>query len=131
MLVWICLGAFILCVVGVQKSVEFDFLFFAGFLLFGITLLLMLPFVAINNATAQGEFEKLETTYESLSFQYENNYYNTYNEIGKKELMSEIQEYNGKIAWGKSMQQNFWIGPFIPNIYDELELIALERVEEE
>ena len=46
MIVWIFLGAFVLCLIGFCKSVEFDCLFFAGSLLFGITLLLMLPFAA-------------------------------------------------------------------------------------
>lgn len=42
-------------------------------------------------------------------------------------LASDIAEYNAKIISGKKYQKNFWIGAFIPNIYDEFELIEVSE----
>lgn len=68
---------------------------------------------------------KWETQYESLTYQLENNLYDNDNDIGKKELMDEIREWNGNLAYHKAIQRNFWVGIYYPNIYDNLEFIPL------
>ena len=55
----------------------------------------------------------------------ENNLYDNDNDIGKKELMDEIREWNGDLAYRKAIQRNFWVGIYYPNIYDNLEFIPL------
>lgn len=68
---------------------------------------------------------KWETQYESLTYQLENNLYDNDNDIGKKELMDEIREWNENLAYRKAIQRNFWVGIYYPNIYDNLEFIPL------
>lgn len=68
---------------------------------------------------------KWETQYESLTYQLENNLYDNDNDIGKKELMDEIREWNEDLAYRKAIQRNFWVGIYYPNIYDNLEFIPL------
>lgn len=68
---------------------------------------------------------KWETQYESLTYQLENNLYDNDNDIGKKELMDEIREWNEDLAYCKEIQRNFWVGIYYPNIYDNLEFIPL------
>lgn len=68
---------------------------------------------------------KWETHYESLTYQLENNLYDNDNDIGKKELMDEIREWNEDLAYCKEIQRNFWVGIYYPNIYDNLEFIPL------
>ena len=63
--------------------------------------------------------------YESLTYQLENNLYDNDNDIGKKELMDEIREWNEDLAYHKEIQRNFWIGIYHPNVYDNLEFIPL------
>lgn len=80
----------------------------------------------LNNLSAPGLAVQYEQRYESLTYQLENNLYSNENEIGKKQLYSEIQAYNEEVASGKKMQDDIWVGIFYPHIYDEFELIELE-----
>ena len=81
-----------------------------------------LAFVYIG---ADASVAKWETQYESLTYQLENNLYDNDNDIGKKELMDEIREWNGNLAYCKEIQRNFWVGIYYPNVYDNFEFIPL------
>lgn len=84
-------------------------------------------FVAIvENTGVVGTIANKQATYESLLYQAENNMYENDNEIGKKELANQIQEWNQDIAKGKALQRDFWVGVFTPNIYDQFELIPVD-----
>lgn len=74
---------------------------------------------------ADASVAKWETQYESLTYQLENNLYDNDNDIGKKELMDEIHEWNGNLAYCKKIQRNFWVGIYYPNVYDNFEFIPL------
>ena len=59
----------------------------------------------------------------ALVYQLENDLYDNDNDLGKKELYSEIIEYNCDVAKGKIMQDNIWVYNLYSDVYDELELI--------
>ena len=59
----------------------------------------------------------------ALVYQLENDLYDNDNDLGKKELYSEITEYNCDVAKGKIMQDNIWVYNLYSDIYDELEII--------
>lgn len=88
-------------------------------------LILELSFVAAGNIGAAGKSAEYKARYESLSYQQENDLYDNNNDIGKLELYQEIQEYNEKVAKGKALQSDPWVGAFYPDIFDGLELIEL------
>lgn len=48
-----------------------------------------------------------------------------------KEVFDEIQEWNQDIAYKKTIQRDFWLGIFYPNIYDQFELIDYEKYSKE
>lgn len=90
-----------------------------------ITLLISAIGLASVYIGADASVAKWETQYESLTYQLENNLYDNDNDIGKKELMDEIHEWNGNLAYCKKIQRNFWVGIYYPNVYDNFEFIPL------
>ena len=73
-----------------------------------------------------GSIAKNQARYESLVYQYDNNVYDNDNDLGKRDLMEDIQKWNEDLAWHKENQDDFWIGIFIPNIYDQFDFIELK-----
>ena len=65
----------------------------------------------------------------ALVYQLENDLYNNDNDLGKKELYSEIAEYNCDVAKGKIMQNNIWVYNLYADAYDDLELIEFDAEE--
>ena len=61
--------------------------------------------------------------YKSLAYQLENDLYDNDNDIGKKDLYDEIREWNEELAYFRALQDNFWVGIFYPNVYDQFEFI--------
>ncbi len=83
--------------------------------------------ILVENSGTDAKMEDLRQRGEILEYQLENDLYDNDNDIGKKELYSEIEEYNSTIINGKRMQYDFWYGIFYPNIYDCLEPIDYKR----
>ena len=65
----------------------------------------------------------------ALVYQLENDLYDNDNDLGKKELYSEIIEYNCDVAKGKIMQDNIWVYNLYSDVYDDLELIEFDAEE--
>ena len=126
MLFWVILAAAIILII-------LNHLFWMGDNpeILGIVLMIiavsMAIFILVVHGGADGSKAGYEQTYASLVYQLNNNLYDNNNDIVKKELFTEIKEYNEDIACNRAAQDNFWIGIFIPDIYDELELIELEK----
>lgn len=91
-----------------------------------IALICCLITLGVNHLGVDGDIARYEQKYETLTYQYENNLYDNDNDLGKKELLNQIQAWNEDLAWSKVNQKDFWIGIFIPNIYDQFEFIRLE-----
>lgn len=126
MIFWICLivasASLIGCVVA-DKHAKYEVAFtceiisiitylITGFMLFAI----------IGNAlTASTNVASAEQRYEILNYQVENKMYDT--DIAKKALMVDIEDYNNTLIKRQTVQNDKWIGIFIPNVWDEFELI--------
>lgn len=91
-----------------------------------VALFIAVIFLCVGHIGVNGEIAENQRRYESLTYQYENNIYDNDNDLGKKELMNQIQEWNEDLAWFKVNQKDFWIGIFIPNVFDQFEFIKLE-----
>lgn len=77
----------------------------------------------VEYSTADANVELNKQRYESLTYQLENNLYENDNDLGKKQLYDEIREWNEDLAYYKEIQDDFWIGIFYPNVFDQFEFI--------
>ena len=119
----------------------FIIIIIAGFVLFtfdwenlGITIsvigifgiIVSVVVLAINYIGIDGYIARMNTRYETLVYQYENDIYDNDNDLGKRELMVDIQNWNEDLSSRRERQRDFWIGIYIPNIYDQFEFIELK-----
>lgn len=101
-------GAVMFCVSGIIATIV-SLIFFAS--------------AYIGN---DGYIAENKMRYDSLVYQYENDIYENDNDVGKYELMTAIQDWNEDLARYRENQDDFWIGIYIPNIYDQFEFIELK-----
>ena len=140
MILWISIAmtiiSFILFAISCNKYGDFwDFMNCIS-LVFLIALSLVSVFLgAVSVVARAGEDAYLASMQEkrsALVYQLENDIYDNDNDLGKKELYSEITEYNCDVAEGKIKQDNIWVYNIHPDVYDELELIEFpEQIEED
>ena len=76
-----------------------------------------------NLAESEALVAKHHERYKSLTYQLENHLYDNDNDVGKKELYKEIREWNEDLAYYRAIQDDFWVGIFVPNVFDRFEFI--------
>ena len=86
-----------------------------------------MAFVIIDSHTnIEAKTAKNQQRYNSLVYQLENNLYDNDNDLGKKELYEDIEEWNKDLAYYQKAQDDLWMGIFYPNIFDQFEFIKYE-----
>ena len=86
----------------------------------------------VAKAGADAYLASMQEKRSALVYQLENDIYDNDNDLGKKELYSEITEYNCDVAEGKIKQDNIWVYNLYSDVYDELELIEFpEQIKED
>ena len=93
----------------------------------GIAVVVSIAIMADRYSHADADVAKYQQRYESLTYQYENDFYNNDNDVGKYELVSQIEYWNTDLAYRKTVQRDFWLGIYYPNIYDQFEFIKLDK----
>ena len=90
----------------------------------------VLGVIAISASVgSESYFASMQEKRNALVYQLENDLYDNDNDLGKKELYSEIIEYNCDVAKGKIMQDNIWVYNLYSDAYDDLELIEFDEEE--
>ena len=89
-----------------------------------VVMLFLIPFCYIGSGAQK---EALETRYELLTYRYENCVSNGDIDYSERELMRDIQDWNEKVAKGKVLQNDPWIGIYYPDIWDDVEKIELRK----
>ena len=128
MLFFIFIALLVVSVFIIISTNELSYLhFFGGLLCVAAVLALSISMVILGFSYigADAAVATWQTQYESLTYQLDNNLYDNDNDLGKKELMNQIQDWNTDLAYRKTIQRNFWVGIYYPNIYDNFEFINL------
>lgn len=128
MLFFIFIALFIVSILAIIHTDEMSGWRLLAIIAFAITLIALFIStigLASNYIGVDAEIANLEKQYESLTYQLENNLYDNDNDVGKKELMNEIQDWNTDLAYFKVIQRDFWVGIYYPNIFDDFNFIEL------
>lgn len=125
MLFWVILSVFIVLTV---LSVIMDWEYVGALsVVFGVmTLIVMLTIMGCNCIGSSATRIKMMETQRALKYKLESG--SCRDELGllNKEVIDEIQIWNEEISRKKVLQRDIWVGVFVPNIYDEFELIDYE-----
>lgn len=94
-----------------------------------VGVLISLLFIGDAHIGVDGYVAQMNTRYKTLTYQYENDFYDNDNDLGKRELMVDIQSWNEDLAKYKEIQDDFWVGIYVADIYDQFEFIELDKEE--
>lgn len=130
MIFWLCVLSIVVCL-GLAAYVEkrfckYSWLFLAIALISLIVTLVMLIDIIGSHTNVDAYVAENQMRYEMLVYQYENDIYDNDNDLGKRDLMEDIQEWNEDLAYYREAQDDFWVGIFHPNVYDQFEFIELK-----
>lgn len=77
----------------------------------------------------EGNIAEYKEHYNTIMFEVENKLYDDdVTTVSRRELVKEIQNWNCDLAKGRETQHDFWIGIYIPDIYDDFEFIPLDGI---
>jgi hypothetical protein len=79
--------------------------------------------IAAQHITADAYIAENHEKYKSLTYQLENDLYDNDNDFGKKALYDEIREWNEDLAHYRTVEKDFWLGIFYPDVFDQFEFI--------
>lgn len=105
---------------------DYSWLFLVIAIIGFIVAIIMLAVIIVENTNVDAYVAENQMRYEMLVYQYENDIYDNDNDLGKRDLMEDIQEWNEDLAYYREAQDDFWVGIFHPNIYDQFEFIELK-----
>ena len=90
-----------------------------------IGLIISIIIIIVTHGTTESYIAKNQVRYETLVYQYESDIYDY--DFSKRNVIDDIQTWNEDVVRCRELQDSFWFGIYYPNIYDQFELIELER----
>ena len=83
-----------------------------------MTIVLLVSFIQVDAQEAA-----LKTRQESIEYRVESGINDDVFNLLDKDIINEVKDWNEDLTMRKVWQRDFWIGIFIPNIYDNLDFI--------
>ena len=106
-----------------------DDIAFAGWItsiISGLVALIMLVCIICSHTNVEAKIEQNKEIYNALTYKMEST--SCRDEFGflSKEVIDEVQVWNTDVIYYQSAQDDFWVGIFYPNVYDEFKTIDYE-----
>ena len=89
-------------------------------------MLVVLPCMYIG---IDARVEQLKENYKAITYKVESGACRDEFGLLNKEVIDEIQEWNKDVRFYQNIQDNFWLGIYYPNVFDEFETIDYESFE--
>lgn len=127
MLFWLFI---ILIIVGLLiRNISFDFETFGEILvgLSGFATFISLIIIIAQYSTIDSYMESNRETYKAITYKVESDACRDEFGLLNKEVLDEVQEWNEDVRFYHNIQDNFWVGIFYPNVFDEFETIDYEN----
>lgn len=130
MLLWITA---ILLVVGIllitcTDSYRFEDTGWFVTIVSSLALAVMLFIIVFAHATSDAYVATNEERYEALCYKAYSEYCRDEFGLLNKEVVDEIQNWNEDLVRFQSLQKDFWLGIFYPNVYDQFETIEYSEI---
>lgn len=122
MLFWIFVALLIIGIVVLLFTYHDD-LGLLIIVLSAFAIVVSLIVIIVNYTTADAQVETNKERYKAIMYKAETESYCDEFGLLNKDVIDEIQEWNEDLVFNQEMQDNFWLGIYIPNIYDEFETI--------
>ena len=146
MIFWLCLAILIigigLIVIGCidwdyEKNKLFDFLydnddtlkFIGGITTFisGFIMIIMITILCCMYIDIDARVEQSKETFDAITYKVESGACRDEFGLLNKEVIDEIQSWNESVIYNQKMQNDFWVGVFFSNVYDQFETIDYEE----
>lgn len=89
----------------------------------GIIVVIMIIVFACNYIGVNAQVESNKERYNAITYKVESGACRDEFGLLNKEVIDEIQDWNEDVIYYKNIQKDFWVGIFIPNVYDQFETI--------
>ena len=121
----------ILLVVGIILNSVFKLEFLGELvtILSGFAVIVSLFLIIGEYTTIDSYLEKSREQYKAITYKIESDACRDEFGLLNKEVIDEIQEWNEDTRFHQNIQDNFWLGIYYPNGFDEFETIDYESFE--
>ena len=97
----------------------------------GIAVIIMAICLCVIYSTVDVDIVQREELYKSITYKVESGACRDKLGLLSKEIIDEVQEWNKDVLCYQNVQDNFWVGIFYPNIYDQFETIDYTKYAKE
>lgn len=94
-----------------------------------IVLIVMMFIIGSNHINIDATIEKNKETQKAIEYKVTSGACRDEFGLLSKEVIDEVQKWNEDIRYCQRAQDDFWVGIFYLNIYDQFEIIDYEKYE--
>ena len=120
-----------------EKNRLFDFLYdnddtliFIGVIttfISGFIMIIMITILCCKYIGIDARVEQSKETFDAITYKVESGACRDEFGLLNKEVIDEIQSWNESVIYHQKMQNDFWVGVFYPDVYDQFETIDYEK----